>query len=120
MEVRYRYLSCEKLRKICQLVPTLQIREQVDRSQYIYFFSAVSCSFLNATVHFLWTLNYAMTEYRVILLTANLISLVCFFPQDKATQCEDFVCHEQFYVIAVRRFLTYVWRHLSRLYGTAL
>ena len=34
-------------------------------------FSAVSCSFLNASIHFLWTLNYAMTEYRVILLTAN-------------------------------------------------
>ena len=64
----YRYLSCEKLHKICQLVPTLQIREQVVN---IIFFSAVSCSFLNASIHFLWTLNYAMTEYRVILLTAN-------------------------------------------------
>ena len=64
----YRYLSCEKLHKICQLVPTLQIREQLVN---ICFFSAVSCSFLNASIHFLWTLNYAMTEYRVILLTAN-------------------------------------------------
>ena len=64
----YRYLSCEKLLKICQLVPTLQIREQLVN---ICFFSAVSCSFLNASIHFLWTLNYAMTEYRVILLTAN-------------------------------------------------
>ena len=64
----YRYLSCEKLHKICQLVPTLQIREQLVN---IWFFSAVSCSFLNASIHFLWTLNYAMTEYRVILLTAN-------------------------------------------------
>ena len=64
----YRYLSCEKLLKICQLVPTLQIREQLVN---ICFFSTVSCSFLNASIHFLWTLNYAMTEYRVILLTAN-------------------------------------------------
>ena len=63
----YRYLSCEKLHKICQLVPTLQIREQLVN----FFFSAVSCSFLNASIHFLWTLNYAMTEYRVFLLTAN-------------------------------------------------
>ena len=64
----YRYLSSEKLHKICQLVPTLQIREQLVN---VWFFSAVSCSFLNASIHFLWTLNYAMTEYRVILLTAN-------------------------------------------------
>ena len=69
----YRYLSCEKLHKICQLVPTLQIREQLVN---ICFFSAVSCSFLNASIHFLWTLNYAMTEYRVILLTANFS--ICF------------------------------------------
>ena len=64
----YRYLSCEKLHKICQLVPTLQIREQLVN---IWVFSAVSCSFLNASIHFLWTSNYAMTEYRVFLLTAN-------------------------------------------------
>ena len=64
----YRYLSSEKLHKICQLVPTLQIREQLVN---IWVFSAVSCSFLNASIHFLWTLNYAMTEYRIILLTAN-------------------------------------------------
>ena len=64
----YRYLSSEKLHKICQLVPTLQIREQLVN---IWFFSAVTCSFLNASIHFLWTLNYAMTEYHVILLTAN-------------------------------------------------
>ena len=38
----YRYLSCEKLHKICQLVPTLQIREQLVN---ICLFSAVSCSF---------------------------------------------------------------------------
>ena len=54
---------------ICQLVPTLQIYPRA-ASQYC-FFSAVSCSFLNASIHFLWTLNYAMTEYRVIILTAN-------------------------------------------------
>ena len=64
----YKYLRCEKLLKICQIVPTLQIREHLVN---IIFFSAVRCSFLNASIHFLWTPNYAMTEYRVILLTAN-------------------------------------------------
>ena len=64
----YKYLRCEKLLKICQIVPTLQIREHLVN---ILFFSAVSCSFMNASIHFLWTPNYAMTEYRVILLTAN-------------------------------------------------
>ena len=64
----YKYLRCEKLLKICQIVPTLQIREHLVN---ILFCSAVSCSFMNASIHFLWTPNYAMTEYRVILLTAN-------------------------------------------------
>ena len=64
----YKYLRCNELLKICQIVPTLQIREHLVN---ILFCSAVSCSFMNASIHFLWTPNYAMTEYRVILLTAN-------------------------------------------------
>ena len=68
VECGYKYLRCEKLLKICQIVPTLQIREHLVN---ILFCSAVSCSFMNASIHFLWTPNYAMTEYRVILLTAN-------------------------------------------------
>ena len=43
----YRYLSSEKLHTIRQLVPTLQIREQLVN---FWFFSAVSCSFLNASM----------------------------------------------------------------------
>ena len=69
----YRYLSCEKLHKICQLVPTLQIREQLVN---IWVFSAVSCSFLNASLHFLRTLNYALTEYRVILIRNGYVTIL--------------------------------------------
>ena len=57
----YKYLRFKKK-------PTLQIREHLVN---IWFRSVVSCSFLNASIHFLWTLNYTMTECRVILLTAN-------------------------------------------------
>jgi hypothetical protein len=92
----YKYLRCEKLLKICQIVPTLQIREHLVN---ILFCSAVSCSFMNASIHFLWTPNYAMTEYRVILLTANFS--ICFvlnrcikrFPYLKASLSEALSSH---------------------------
>ena len=40
-QLMWKYLSCEKLHKICQLVPTLQIREQLYSQYLVFFFAAV-------------------------------------------------------------------------------
>ena len=106
----YRYLSCEKLHKICKLVPTLQIPEQLVN---IWVFSAVSCSFLNTSINFLWTLNFAMTEYRVILLTANFSICSVYTARDHIVCRSAYSAHILRYVSPYEPYAVFYMIHMQ-------